>query len=137
MNNITLSQNHVILWSIMIEEYIIKIWESPVASMGLIEMIVAIRSVFIGDHFLWFALETHALVAPTACYSVTSVSPYYRHFTSFVWTSSYPVLLHILLEQSITSKSRLFASQSLMRFFLAQGTINSFANITSEISQFQ
>lgn len=86
--------------------------------MLVIQMLVAIIVIFVGNHLIGWTLKTHAHVTPAACYSETTVCPYDRHLAVLVRAHSHSILLHVPLEQCVAPLFRLLTSQSLMEVLL-------------------
>lgn len=66
--------------------------------MHIVKMFITLVVIVVCDHFIGIAFETHALVAATACYSVTAVCSDDWHLAVFVWACSHAILLHVFLE---------------------------------------
>ena len=71
--------------------------------MYIIEMLIAIVIVIIGDHFIGFTFETHTFSTAAAGYSIASIGPFNRHFALIVWASADIILFHILLKCCTTT----------------------------------
>lgn len=77
--------------------------------MDVVEMLVAVVVVVVGDHLVGLALEAHALIAAAAGDSVTAINPDHRNLALLIGTLPDPVLLHVLLEGLIPAVLGLFA----------------------------
>ena len=66
--------------------------------MHLAKVVVAICVVVVGDHFVRFAFEAHALAAAGACHPVAPVYSDHWDFAFFVRALSHPIILHVFLE---------------------------------------
>ena len=77
-------------------------------------MLVALVVVIIGYHLVRLAFEAHALVASAAGHSIATIHTIYWNLACFVGTLTNTVILHVLLENLVTSYFRLFACQSWM-----------------------
>ena len=66
--------------------------------MNLVEVVVAILGIFVGDHLVGGTLEAHAHVAPRAGDSIAAVYFNHRHFAGGVCAESAPALQHVPFE---------------------------------------
>jgi hypothetical protein len=82
--------------------------------MHISQVLVAVVIVVIGDHFFRLAFKAHAFIASAAGDSEASVRSDNGHFATLVWTNSHAILLHVLLEESISVIFGLLASQTLV-----------------------
>ena len=100
-------------------------------------MFITFVVVVVCDHFVSGALETHALVAPTASHSVTPICPHNGHFAALIGTHSHVVLLHVLFEQCVSSRLGFFTRESLVVVLFALGTIGGCTQVTFETVEFE
>ena len=77
--------------------------------MHLAQVVVAIRVVVVGDHFVRFTFKAHALTAAGAGYPVAPVNPDHWDFAFFVRALSHAILLHVFLEECVSSMFGLLA----------------------------
>lgn len=77
-------------------------------------MLVALVVVIIGNHLVGLAFEAHALVASAAGHSIATIHTIYWNLTSFVWTLTNSIVLHVLFENLVSSDFRLLACQPWM-----------------------
>jgi hypothetical protein len=87
---------------------------SPIASVDVVQVFVALVVIIVSYHFVRLTFETHTLVASTTCHSVTAVYSDNRNLTFFIRTLSNTIFKHIFFEELITSKFGLLAGQSGM-----------------------
>jgi len=76
---------------------------SPIASMLLVEVVVAICVIVVSYHFFRLAFETHTFLASGAGDSVAAVNTNDRNFTFLVGTLSDTILFHVFFECLVTS----------------------------------
>lgn len=81
-------------------------------------MLVASIVVIVSDHFVRLALEAHAFVTPTACYSIAAINSIHWDLAFIIRTLPNIIFLHIFLEHLIATKSCLLASHTGMIFHL-------------------
>jgi hypothetical protein len=80
--------------------------------VDVVEVLVAEVVVVVGDHLVGLALEAHRFVAATAGYSVAAIDSVHGDLAGFVRTLPDTVLLHVLLEDLISSLLCLLAGEA-------------------------
>jgi hypothetical protein len=80
---------------------------SPVTAMDVVEVLIAVSVVWIGEHFVRFTLKAHAVVASGTRHSETTICSDNGHLAVFVRAFTDSVLFHVLLEQSVSTFSSL------------------------------
>jgi hypothetical protein len=115
----------------------IKCHLSPVTSVLIIQMFVAIVVIVVSNHLVSRTLETHTFVASAACHSEATICSHDWHFAVLVGTNSDTVFLHVFLKQWISSFFCFFTSQSLMIMLFAFCAIRHCAHVALEAVHFQ
>lgn len=94
--------------------------------MNLIEMVICQLRCVVGNHFLRFAFEAHALTASAAENFVTTIDFDYRHAAVCVGALPYSIFSHIADEIciSLSDLNGLVAGISWMCDFLAAIAVN-------------
>lgn len=82
--------------------------------MDVIEMLVALVVVIVGNHLVRLALEAHTLVASATGHSIAAVHSVDWNLAGFVWALTDTVFFHVFFEDLVASHLRLFTCQSLM-----------------------
>jgi len=86
--------------------------------MDIVQMLIASIVIVISNHLFRLALETHALVASAACYSVATINSGHRDLAFVIWALPNPILKHVFLEKLITSLFGLLTGQPRVIFHL-------------------
>lgn len=77
--------------------------------MDVVEMLIAVVVVVVGDHLIGLAFEAHTLVASTASDPVAAVNTDHGDLALLVRALPDPVFPHVLLECFVSSIPRLLA----------------------------